>query len=156
MAVLVCIGDLDLDCPQLCCWGLSGPDLPLIDWCGVFGKGGWRPLAQVRAALGEPRSHPPWFLHLGLHHAASTSAARGALDLGREGGLTATLAHEVHLAQPGPVDGAGRKCAQIQASTLLSEQAASTGTSGPFQWPGPGTLSTLSAPLTSLSGSWSQ
>lgn len=46
-------GDLGLDCPQLCCWGLSGPDLPLIDWCGVFGKGGWHPLTQVRAALGS-------------------------------------------------------------------------------------------------------
>lgn len=51
-------GDLGLDCPQSRCWGLSGPDLPLIDRRGVFEKGGWPPLAQVRAALGttEPRS----------------------------------------------------------------------------------------------------
>ena len=53
----------------------------------------------------------------------------------------ATLAHMVPLAQPGPVDGAGRKWPQIQAFTLLSEQAAGTGTPGPPQGPGPCTLS---------------
>ena len=98
--------------PQLRCWGLSGPDLPLTDRCGVFGEGGWPPLAQVRAALGTTEP-PPWLLHLGLHHAASAAAAGGAPDLGREGRLMATLAHMVSLAQPGPVDGAGKEWPQI-------------------------------------------
>lgn len=68
----------------------------------------------------------------------------------------ATLAHMVPLAQPGPVDGAGRKWPQVRPSLFfLSRQLAQEPLGHP-KGLAPAPSLTLSAPLTSLSGSRSR
>lgn len=146
-------GDPGLDCLQICCWGLSGPDLPLIDRCGVWEGRGWPLLAQVRSCPGAPTEPPPGYYPW-------VFTMRPAPQLPKElltwGGRANRPPWPTWC--PGPARPCGwsrRKWPQIQAFTLLSGQLAQEPLGHP-KGLAPAPSLTLSAPLTSLSGSRSR